>query len=704
VDDAREETMKQQLKMAAAGFLVTLLIICGGILVYSQLSKKPAPPSVDASEPVMKHADTPMPSAKVQPVAGTAAPAGPPASAPASPAKPVEKPSAKPEEKPASGAAAASAAKTPAKSAGVSLHFPTSGKIQSASEWASISGMVVDESGNPVAGAQVTVVSTGFDKENETDFALAFMDKEHLAFAIASASGQYEVSGIKFSGLAVIRAYADGSSGRAQVGVKPGESLQHVDVTVGPGVALAGRVIHVGAPVADAVVTAVAFVPESGPFSEAVNGGNVAVTDENGDFRIGFRGRGMAALEATSKDFGQALFQDIPVGGSSPVELRLQKPASLMGHVTARGNQAGFTVVLTRVWEQRNANADGSVTGIGPVYSAEVGQDGKYLIPAVDPGAAYQAIVRSASKPLTDPKLAGPFEPGQTQVLDFTVEGEIVIRGHLLGAQTGQPLGNAYVLCKRKDGGDLNAPNVRVKFDGTFEIQTAGGGSYILVPRYTPTGPDIGLSQWMREVNCESGDTFEVDLMLPEPCVLPVRVVDAMGAPVPGVGVYLGSMDETGVVHMSERLGATDNTGLFVCANVMPGVETWAEVGKEGENRARTRHVVGQPGEPLSEEVVAFFSTSGVEGFAVAPDGTPLANVGISLFIVTSDNSPQAGLSATTDPGGHFVVKEGIPGTPTIINMFLKTGEEAPPMSSVGPIQCIPGQILNLGAVVFLPQ
>ena len=170
---------------------------------------------------------------------------------------------------------------------------PDRGRIDDSPHYASIAGKVLDEQGNPVAGANITVIATGFDSETEADYPLAFSDKGHLFTGTSNEQGAYEVTGLRYKGIAVVRAAAGGAdansvahTGGIQVRVKSGDTLQNVDVRTALAIALRGTVTGPNGPVGDALINAVAYLPETGRFQESTGNGNVARTDSAGAFQI----------------------------------------------------------------------------------------------------------------------------------------------------------------------------------------------------------------------------------------------------------------------------------------------------------------------------------------------------------------------------------------------------------------------------------
>ena len=395
----------------------------------------------------------------------------------------------------------------------------------------------------------------------------------------------------------------------------------------------------------------------------------------------------------------QVLFQDVPVGTPEPVALQLPQPAVLRGRISLGSGEesSGVTVVLAKKWLQlavpgTSAAAGPYIEGTGPVFTAAVGTDGGYAISTVDPGLRYEVYVRSDAKPFTKKQEIGPFSPGETKVWDYTVENEVTIRGHINGAATTVPIGGAFVYCGKK--GEENSTSTTVvqsQKDGSYELRvSSGAGLYLLTPRYMAAGPDFA-SPWTKEAACQAGGVNEVNLALPEPCTLPIRVLDEGGMPVPGTEIAVATA-MAGTVVTSDPIGATDEQGRFVCTMLMPETETWLAINKPGSPPVRTQSHVGQPGQVFPEETVTMVATGGVRGMAVGPDGTPLARMGIAVIPDTQTAATARPLFTVTDDQGFFVVAGGIPGPTVTLRLVLQIDAVPPPAAVIGPIQCQVGR------------
>jgi len=580
--------------------------------------------------------------------------------------------------------------------------------------YASISGVVSDESGNRIPGAEI-VVAVGCEGRT-VDSALALADMNRHFRGETGAEGRYEVTGISYTGAAIVRAYAAGRTGTELVRIDVCGALKDINITVSDTVVLNGKVIAPNsAPVPDALVSVLGFLQTGGGYDEFYSANpNLAYTDAQGMFHLGFLKEGMSALQVTAAGFAKSLFQDIAVGDPNTVSLKIQESATLRGRITyGDGRPAtGLTVHLAQQWIQyanpgQHEGHQNYGGGEGPRYMADTDAGGDYVIPDIGPGTDFQVQVRSRWKPSSPGEEVGPFLPGETRIWDHTIQEEITIRGHVIGATTGRPIAGACAYYRKMDLDELTGTYATTTFDGAFEITLVGGsGTYILEPRYftSATVEDILQDPWTKLPECDAGETYTIDLPLPEPATFPIRVVDAGGSPVVGAEVS-AFVQEPNITHIIGMIGATDSEGRFVCSTVPPDLPVWTEVKKPGLPSAISAAYVGSSGEVLPEQTLIMAeNTFGITGTAIAPDGMPAASRGITAFPQTPGQRSRHPLYTTTDEQGVFHFRETLPETTEGLSLYLDVEEGRNPGAEVNPVEIVPGQSLDLGRVVFVPS
>ncbi|HIJ64365.1 MAG TPA: sigma-70 family RNA polymerase sigma factor [Candidatus Hydrogenedentes bacterium] len=506
------------------------------------------------------------------------------------------------------------------------------GEIAEPEEFASISGYVTDEQGNPIPDATVIVTASGFRDLEETrqDF-YAFLDtkisRRHHFQSKSDGSGAYEISGIFFRGMATLKGYKEGytmtserlrrdvptgkgvkrggSSGSrpVRVNIEPGDALEDVNIVLSPGVTLTGRVmLSDDTPVVDAVVASLHGAAD------------VAYTDEDGVFQLGFASTGWVPLAVFSEAYGQTTFPGVPIDGTEIIELRMQDTASISGRVTRRDGTPpeGGLVVLLGEWVRRPPSEDGAISGghsggggRAKSYRASVDDEGAYRIDGIDAGLEYRIGVTTAEGSALSPEdTLGVLAPGTT-TWDHVIEDAATVRGTVHGLLSHKPLKNVWVSCL-KDGLEVAGASTEVSEDGSYDLTLlAGAGVYRVFPYYWPCDRAELAREYGKDIDLKAGEERELDLALPAPYTLSMRVVDEQDKPVElhTVGVQVG--------HWGSGLfGGTDKEGRFSWSGFPPGVEGSFRCVKPGYYIAETQRYVGEPGEVFPEETVVLYETS----------------------------------------------------------------------------------------------
>jgi RNA polymerase sigma factor (sigma-70 family) len=369
------------------------------------------------------------------------------------------------------------------------------GTIEDPADYCSISGFVMDEEGNGLPGAEIIVLATGYASEQplfDRTARATLTNRNHLFAATTGREGEYEVTGIKFSGVARVSAHAEGyvaGSGSRVTLLVPGVAKEGVDFILSEGVTLRGSVLTSDrAPVTDAVVEVLGYATRgsSGGVRHFTN------TDADGRFSLGFPGEGVCTLQVASDAHGQRIFAQVPISDKE-VELIMEQEgtATLAGRITwSDGTPAQDLIVSVRgQWSVRTEG--GTAGGPASEYRALVDAEGYYEIAEIDSGSiTYAATVLS---PPTDPAALhtflspqtdlGTFEPGETRVWDYVVQECMTVKGHVYGEYTRRPLMDVRV-CWLKGQPPIEGRDVGVGSDGSYEARLlAGPGTYFIYPR-----------------------------------------------------------------------------------------------------------------------------------------------------------------------------------------------------------------------------
>ena len=560
------------------------------------------------------------------------------------------------------------------------------GEIADPTKYATLSGRTLTELGEPVAGAEVTLMCYGIPMNEllyeDIDQLKRAMKRNHLFQAVSDTEGRFLIKNIRFSGHAVIMAQARGSlSGSINVEIQEGMARQDLDIVMSDGMhTVHGRILtSTGSPVDDATIMPV-LVSLS-----------LSHTDARGVFSC-VCSAGIP-LNVYSARYGLATFNNLTNDENSYLELRMPGMASLSGRVTQSN---GSPAVGIKVKLRGSVPFSGN-TIFDQTYSVETDPNGHYEIHEINVGQKMDAFMTDTGGECRVRKSFGYLPPNQMTTWDAQFSKPIVVRGTVRGKQNHQPLAlpGLFEVTVVKDGLEVGTaggcPDSFPK--GIYEITVPGGsGRYLIVPTYTPFSFS-GFESYGREVNLVEGTEPTVDLELPEPIIVMVRVIDEDGNPIKGAKAITlgGSRRESGL---------TDDKGCLSLTCFAPNTMELIEGGKievfcAGYFTEKSRKFSGSPGQVLPEETIVLHPAGELTGRPILLDGEPMAN-GKLWVKFTYGNGTQQSLALATDSRGQFRLK--IPATsldlvgslvpPNPLHSFSRTG-----------LQCPAGQVLDLGDI-----
>jgi RNA polymerase sigma-70 factor (ECF subfamily) len=578
-------------------------------------------------------------------------------------------------------------------------------EISDPSRFASVSGTVRDEDGNPVAGVEVLVICHGTGKGGQllrsNEVWAHVLEDLHSASGVSNSSGAYHVKDIPFDGPVTILASGDGyAPGRAHRPIfLKGQTLKDVDLVVESGTLLLGRVTAPNrGPVAKAAVRA--------PFGHS----GLAFTGDDGRFELTVRTRtagGVMFLKVSSPRYGTESFNEVPVGTDGVVELVMRGSAVLRGHLAWRDGSPGTGARVRIHGSLANWNyaKDGSRTrGPGAIdsqYDALVNAAGDYVIEGIDVGQFYYLVTaaNTEGEVVADGEL-GFLEPNRESVWNAVLDDVIIVFGKVLGQNSGEPILNARINVSARVNGRFVRGAARVAAGKSYHLELpALAGQYLIVPSYQPFGA-AGFEQYGREIFLSPGDEKELDLYFPEPFSITIRVVNESGTPVSAARVKKNTP-----VMSGRPAGETDEDGRFVAAGIMPniiGPETTASLTIEHPEypSTNTRVYVGEPGDVFPEETVVLYRASGLMGRIVDPDGQPLeAEVWVK---VSHSGGIDNNLFFSTDDEGFFE-NESIPATNVTLSItaMISDGPDGRQTWDFASVDAIAGSVVDLGELIF---
>jgi RNA polymerase sigma factor (sigma-70 family) len=589
---------------------------------------------------------------------------------------------------------------------------------------ASIAGVVTTPQGDLVPNAKVLVIATGLARGNVTPVAhaLAVRDPKHCFQTKTDAHGAFMIEKVPYFGETLVSAQSRDAGGTQFVELSPGQAPANVTVIVKEGVVLAGRVLTTrGTPVTDARVYPVAFATGGASGRGGFGGGGgmgmatATSTDQNGLFDIIYPTNGYAGLHVVSESYGQHTFCSIPVGSRETVDLNMPKPARLVGRISYGDSRsgAGLRVYLTSEFRMSvrtdgpSGGGGGGAGGPGAVYAVTTDADGAYEIANIDPDASYEVSVCTPEQVhLSRTVRPQAFRPGETATWDYVIENLLTMRGRVFGTPSGAPLGAVRVSCL-KEGEVLPGAMAETKSDGSYELVVASDpGPYQLVPHY----PHVQASQEAdlhgKTVQLDSGQIQELDLSLPDPLTVAVRVVDPGAVPVPGASIgYTVKSSSGSSTEQRLEIGKTDEQGRFSWSGFGPGARYILNVEAPGYFGGHSSEYEGEPGAVFAEETVVLYRTSGMEGVAVDAQDRPIANAMLLVELQDGDHRTNQLPPLNTTATGSFSMTNALPAT--VLTITIRT--VSPSASSADmliwrsePIEFVPNEVMALGKTVFV--
>ena len=566
------------------------------------------------------------------------------------------------------------------------------GEIADPSKYATLSGRTLTELGEPVAGAEVILVCYGIPsserlyKDNRQ--LKRAMNRRHQFRTASDAEGRYTINRIRFSGSVGVYAKAQGAfSEPSGTELKEGEHHENIDVLMREDSAIArGRILSAtGSPVDDATVTSVDSFT------------SLCQTDVRGNFEIASLSIG--ALNVYSPRYGVATFRSSSEKKDTFLELRMPGMASLSGRVTQSDGTpaAGFTVKLqgTVIWPDNGCSATDQS------FTTTTDLKGQYEIRDINVGQKMDAIITDTKGQCRIQKALGYLVPNQLTTQDFKISKPIVVRGTIRGKQNHQPLTtpNRFNVTVIKDGLDIAEAgylNSSIS-NGIYELTVPGdSGSYFIAASYIPWSYTTFMS-YGRTVNLTEGTEQIIDLELPDPFTVALRVVDESGNPIKGANAKE-------LYNMNRNCGVTDDAGRLTYTgfiprfipNTSPGISGGAfTIECPGYFTNETNGFIGTPGQILPEETMVLYQEGEAVGRLIALDGEPIVYGKFSIKVTYGDGKQQFH-DVATDSTGCFRIK--IPATSLNLIGALAPPNPAHSFSRAG-LQCSAGQALDLGDI-----
>ena len=385
---------------------------------------------------------------------------------------------------------------------------PVETAVSVESPGATISGSVVDVSGNPVADAEViTSVHNGSRPYSTT----------------SAADGTFKIAGMPLSDRLFISAWHDQLySKRLGPMNLPVEGLSGLRITIVPTASIAGKVVdQQGRPVAEAQVAA-----DSISFG---NGLGFVKTGKDGQFLLGRLASGHYAIRVSHPhtSFDRAKPCD---------EVDLKAGDHLTGYVLILDDMGSLSI-KGRVLDPFGKPIKHATVDAGGVATS-TDDNGVYTLAGLKEGN-YDLTASHGKFGVSDRQKV----PAGSERVDFVLPGLGLVEGQVLSATTGQPIQDFKLLLLHNSAVDINFRTLRGFSDisepeGRFRLDTVLGGAAALAvqaPSYAPVIQNIGT--------IVPGHLFSgVTVRLPAGHTAEGQVVNLAGKPLAGVAIFAGKL------------------------------------------------------------------------------------------------------------------------------------------------------------------
>jgi protocatechuate 3,4-dioxygenase beta subunit len=527
-----------------------------------------------------------------------------------------------------------------------------------------VSGMVTDESGNPVSGGRVKASKRGglFGSNVSMSLDGAFPKAKGPGTAFTDAAGSFILDGLEKASYDVA-ASAEGYSSARVEDLKVSEETRGkpIVLVLKSGLTISGKVTDAsGSPLAAVSVSAHGR-GDAGYCSRR------ATTGEDGRYEVTSLAPGTYTVSARLKGYEKEKVERV-TPPAKEVNIVLSGGGRIAGRVTEKGT--GKPVTSFRYDTDKGPHYGSIVFGHGMEVSPP---DGTFETKELDPG---DYAVKVAAEGYAPGMVEGvTVESGKTAKVEIELGTEASISGQVISEKEKKPVAGARValLDPESEGlfgisfGDQDLLREPILSDegGAFRIGDLPAGSFRLKVSHPDFADELKAVELKKE-----GDEAKVEITLKKGRVISGTVLDTSGSkPVAGARVSLSPQGEMGsgilstilapLVARYGRAAVSDSGGRWEFSNVAPD-EYRLSATHDSYAPSETKDVSVKPDADMRDVVLFLVGGARVKGTVRDNEGKPIPS--LEVHVVGQGVFKEA----RTDSSGAYALEHLAAGSCTI--------------------------------------